>query len=258
LMPIARQDDHNINSPVVEEEDEEEGGNKGGSFLSCGSAFNNTRKRKQSTNSHNSKQQTSWFSFSSLFGFDTGPFASEEVWCFRARSASERETWVRTIQRLVALIRRVEMAPTLVGVGPIDTHYELKHDLGIGRYGTVKLAVARATGNLFAVKVLDRAKFATSPEASMALSMEIRVIKKVTRMHEHPNICKTYHSFADNYLVFLVMEYLGGGSLLERVHRKGHFHEADASNVVFQVASALKELHSSGIVLCDLNPSSLL
>jgi len=88
--------------------------------------------------------------------------------------------------------------------------------------------------------------------------MEIRVIRKVTRMHDHPNICKTYHSFADNILVFLVMEYLGGGSLMERIKRKGHYHEADASNVVFQIASALKELHSSGIVLCDINPTNLL
>jgi len=245
LIPIAR---HADDASWIDEDDN---GN-GGSFLTCG--LGAPPKRKQQAAKSHQQASTGWFSG----WFGGGYNLQEEVWRFRARSEAEREMWVRAIQRIVALIRRVEMTPTLVGVGSIDHHYDIRHDIGTGRFGTVKLAVAKTTGNLFAVKVLDKAKFAVSPDSSMALNMEIRVIKKVTRHHDHPNICKTYHSFGDNLHVYYVMEYLGGGSLQKRIDRRGKYSEKDAAYVVFQIAGALKELHSSGIVLCDINPGNLL
>ena len=261
LIPIARVDDETTtvtrDTTSTDEEDAQ-----GGSCLACGVSSSSGRPSKKikprSSQSQKNSSSSSWLADLFFGGSGKLPSPQEEVWCFRARSASERETWVRAIQRLVALIRRVEMAPTLVGVGSIDYHYELKHDIGAGRFGTVKLAVAKSTGNLFAVKVLNRAKFASSPDTNLALNMEIRIIKRITRQNDHPNICKTYHSFADNFLVFLVMEYLGGGSLQQRIEQRGKYQEREASNVIFQIASALKDLHYTGIVLCDLNPGNLL
>lgn len=281
LLPIQ----HAVETDSDDEDDPRE--RDPNSIFSCGATSSTYSARRRRSSGRRrpstvikvtpSNNTSSWFgSVTDLFKRGAGDLGHEEVWHFRARSAEERETWVRAIHRVVALVKRVDMSPTLIGVGSILDHYTFKQDIGTGRFGTtVKLVEAKfqgSTGSFFAVKVLNLAKKQSSSQLNGTVyttasgmeqsprdifKQELRTLKKIQRV-EHPNICRHFQTFEDNHLVYFVMEYLSGGSLQQRLDGRGPYDEADAADLVFQLAGALKELHSAGIVVCDMNPSNLL
>lgn len=56
---------------------------------------------------------------------------------------------------------------------------------------------------------------------------------------------------------FLVLELLGGGELLERIRRKQHFSETEASRIMRKLVSAVSHMHDVGVVHRDLKPEVL-
>ncbi|KAM6205528.1 ribosomal protein S6 kinase alpha-5 isoform 2-T2 [Sarcoramphus papa] len=57
---------------------------------------------------------------------------------------------------------------------------------------------------------------------------------------------------------FLVMELLKGGELLERIQKKKHFSETEASHIMRRLVSAVSHMHDVGVVHRDLKPENLL
>lgn len=53
---------------------------------------------------------------------------------------------------------------------------------------------------------------------------------------------------------YLVLELLGGGELLERIRRKQHFSETEASRIMRKLVSAVSHMHDVGVVHRDLKP----
>lgn len=53
---------------------------------------------------------------------------------------------------------------------------------------------------------------------------------------------------------YLVLELLSGGELLERIRKKKNFSEAEASNIIRKLASAVEFMHGRGVVHRDLKP----
>ena len=58
--------------------------------------------------------------------------------------------------------------------------------------------------------------------------------------------------------LYLILEYLQGGELFERILEKEHYTEKEARDAVFVFLSALKHMHDRGIVHRDLKPENLL
>lgn len=56
---------------------------------------------------------------------------------------------------------------------------------------------------------------------------------------------------------YLVLELLGGGELLERIRRKQHFSETEASRIMRRLVSAVSHMHDVGVVHRDLKPEVL-
>lgn len=52
----------------------------------------------------------------------------------------------------------------------------------------------------------------------------------------------------------MVLDYLQGGELLERIRKKKSFTEAEASNIMRQIVSAVDYMHHHGVVHRDLKP----
>uniref|UniRef100_A0A3Q2Q5Y1 Ribosomal protein S6 kinase A5 n=1 Tax=Fundulus heteroclitus TaxID=8078 RepID=A0A3Q2Q5Y1_FUNHE len=65
-------------------------------------------------------------------------------------------------------------------------------------------------------------------------------------------------SFFKTLHTFLVLELLGGGELLERIRRKQHFSETEASRIMRKLVSAVSHMHDVGVVHRDLKPENLL
>lgn len=78
------------------------------------------------------------------------------------------------------------------------------------------------------------------------------------RYGQHPNIVKMYSVYEDTGSVYLVMELLRGGELLDRILSIQRMHEIEASLVMRTVLSAVTFLHSHGVVHRDLKPSNIL
>ncbi|XP_052007581.1 ribosomal protein S6 kinase alpha-2 [Xyrauchen texanus] len=125
--------------------------------------------------------------------------------------------------------------------------YELKEDIGIGAYSICKRCVHRITSVEYAVKIIDRAKKDPSEEIEILL-----------RYGQHPNIITLKDVYDDGKFVYLVMELMRGGELLDRILRQKCFSEREASAVLCTITKTVEYLHSQGVVHRDLKPSNIL
>ncbi|KAG5266846.1 hypothetical protein AALO_G00236880 [Alosa alosa] len=125
--------------------------------------------------------------------------------------------------------------------------YELKEDVGIGAYSVCKRCVHRITSVEYAVKIIDKAKKDPSEEIEILL-----------RYGQHPNIITLKDVYDDGKYVYLVMELMRGGELLDRILYQKCFSEREASAVLCTLTKTVEYLHSQGVVHRDLKPSNIL
>ncbi|NXM40449.1 KS6A2 kinase, partial [Gymnorhina tibicen] len=125
--------------------------------------------------------------------------------------------------------------------------YEIKEDIGIGSYSVCKRCVHKATEMEFAVKIIDKSKRDPSEEIEILL-----------RYGQHPNIITLKDVYDDGKFVYLVMELMRGGELLDRILRQKCFSEREASAVLCTITRTVDYLHSQGVVHRDLKPSNIL
>lgn len=92
---------------------------------------------------------------------------------------------------------------------------------------------------------------------SHLLRMEANTQREIAALRQcesHPNIVKLHEVYTDQYHTYLVMELLLGGELLERIKRKKLFGEAEASQLLQSLVSAVSFMHEVGVVHRDLKP----
>eukprot|EP00742_Colponemidia_sp_Colp-10_P002797 GILJ01002991.1.p1 GENE.GILJ01002991.1~~GILJ01002991.1.p1 ORF type:complete len:769 (+),score=114.17 GILJ01002991.1:198-2504(+) len=156
-----------------------------------------------------------------------------------AKTEAEREKWIQALRRATRDV-------------PLHEYYELKEELGRGKFGIVRLAVHKRTHQRFAVKIISKKNMQESEREF--IRTEVAILKLV----RHPNIVKLMDIFENADYLYLVMELMDGGDLLERVRQVKHFSEQDAAYVVYSIASALLYLHSYGITHRDLKPENIM
>ncbi|XP_042336312.1 ribosomal protein S6 kinase alpha-2 isoform X4 [Sceloporus undulatus] len=125
--------------------------------------------------------------------------------------------------------------------------YEIKEDIGVGSYSVCKRCVHKSTEAEFAVKIIDKIKRDPSEEIEILL-----------RYGQHPNIITLKDVYDDGKYVYLVMELMRGGELLDRILRQKCFSEREASAVLCTITKTVDYLHSQGVVHRDLKPSNIL
>jgi serine/threonine-protein kinase len=138
------------------------------------------------------------------------------------------------------------MTPDKIG------RYEIKAELGRGGMATVFQAHDPRFGRDVAIKVLPP-EFLHDPTFRARFEREAQTIAAL----EHPAIVPVYDYGEDNEQPFLVMRYLSGGSLGERL-KQGPLPFTEAVRIVNRVAPALDEAHNQGIIHRDLKPDNIL
>jgi serine/threonine-protein kinase len=131
--------------------------------------------------------------------------------------------------------------------------YEVTELLGRGGFGVVLKAFEPALGRVVAIKVLDP-QLATSASARSRFAREARAAAAV--VHEHVVAIHAVDSW--NKLPYLVMPFVAGQSLQERVDRDGPLGAKEVLRIGIQTASGLAAAHAQGLVHRDVKPSNIL
>ena len=135
----------------------------------------------------------------------------------------------------------------------IAGRYHLTDRLGQGGTATVYRAIDLRLDRPVAVKIVRLAGLADADLAARLLA-EARTVAALT----HPHIVAVYDAGQDGDLVYLVLEYLPGSTLRERLLRQGRQPLAEALTIARDVLQGLAAAHAAGLVHCDLKPENIL
>jgi p90 ribosomal S6 kinase len=83
-------------------------------------------------------------------------------------------------------------------------------------------------------------------------------IEILLRHGQHPNIISLKDTFEDSQHIYLVMELMRGGELLDKILKQKFFSEREARCVMEVITAVAKYLHTNGIVHRDLKPANIL
>jgi len=130
--------------------------------------------------------------------------------------------------------------------------YEIQTPLGTGGMGEVYRARDTRLDRTVAIKVLA-SHLSSSPELKQRMEREARTISSLN----HPHICHLYDIGSQDSADFLVMEYLEGHTLADRL-RAGVIPLPEIYKIGIAVADALAFAHRHGIIHRDLKPGNIM
>jgi serine/threonine protein kinase/Tol biopolymer transport system component len=130
--------------------------------------------------------------------------------------------------------------------------YEVISAIGAGGMGEVYKARDTRLSRTVAIKVLPE-RVAADPERKQRFNREARAIAALN----HPNICVVHDIGEDNGTHYLVMEYVEGETLTQRLE-KGALPLDEAIEYAIEIADALHKAHQQGIVHRDIKPGNIM
>jgi serine/threonine protein kinase len=130
--------------------------------------------------------------------------------------------------------------------------YEIASPIGAGGMGEVYRASDTRLSRDVAIKVLP-AEFARDAQLRARFEREARAISSLN----HPNICMLFDVGTQNDVEYLVMEYLDGEPLTERLAR-GPLAVSEVLRHGIEIADALDKAHRTGIIHRDLKPGNVI
>ena len=131
-------------------------------------------------------------------------------------------------------------------------HFVVLEKLGEGGMGVVYKARDTRLDRLVAIKLLPESRVA-DPDRRARFIQEARAASALN----HPNIVTIYDIAEEGGRHYIVMEFVDGKPLHERIPRKG-MRITDALRVATQIADALTAAHAAGIVHRDLKPGNIM
>ncbi|HEY6065313.1 MAG TPA: protein kinase [Thermoanaerobaculia bacterium] len=130
--------------------------------------------------------------------------------------------------------------------------YELVAPIGAGGMGEVYRAKDTRLDRTVAVKVLP-AHLSSSPDSRQRFEREAKTISQLS----HPHICALYDVGHQDGVEYLVMEYLEGETLADRI-LKGPLEFEQVLERGIEIADALEKAHRQGIIHRDLKPGNVM
>jgi hypothetical protein len=130
--------------------------------------------------------------------------------------------------------------------------YEIQSPLGAGGMGEVYRARDTRLDRTVAIKILPP-HLSDNPEAKQRFDREARTISSLN----HPNICTLHDVGHQDGIDYLVMEYLEGETLADRL-RKGPLPVEQVLKYGIEICEGLEKAHRSGVVHRDLKPGNIM
>jgi serine/threonine protein kinase len=188
-------------------------------------------------------------------GQEQGRDISPEVLC------AGRPELVDELHRRIAQLKALgRQSDTVDGtpVPPVPEGYRLIRRLGGGSYGDVWLAedLDFEPGSRFVALKTIRPRL-KGPEHEALLAALRREAQHLIALR-HPNVVQLYGWERAGDAQFLVLQYVPGGSLEQRLKERGLLGWHDAARYVADVGEGLLEVHARGVLHCDIKPANIL
>mmetsp|Transcript_80209 Transcript_80209/g.146602 ORF Transcript_80209/g.146602 Transcript_80209/m.146602 type:complete len:514 (-) Transcript_80209:103-1644(-) len=140
--------------------------------------------------------------------------------------------------------------PNNAGKNPKD-HFKMDNKpVGVGAFGTVRLAENKNSGQKSAIKTIEWR--AIKDQKAFRNEIEINVLM------DHPNIARLFETFEDSRHVYLAMELCRGGELFDFIIDSSYFNEKHAGIFMEQILRAVHYMHSNCVAHRDLKPENFL
>lgn len=136
--------------------------------------------------------------------------------------------------------------------GIFKDKYKVGEVLGQGSYSVVKLGTRITDGKKVAVKIVSRHKLQREDELS--LRIEVEVLMSLN----HPNIVQALDFFEEEECFYVVLEYIEGGELFDRLIEKAVYTEGEARDLFAVLLRAVKYCHDRDLIHRDIKPENIL
>ncbi len=144
------------------------------------------------------------------------------------------------------------LQPPAASLGTLG-NYDLLEKVGEGSMGTVYRAMHWTTKEIVAIKVMP-SHVARKPLLLKRFELEFRIANRV----HHPNVVRVLEYSGQGPEPFLVMEFVEGASLGERLEAQGRLTEEEALRLTIQVGEGLRCAHDLGLLHRDVKPDNIL
>lgn len=135
-------------------------------------------------------------------------------------------------------------------------NYVLCEKLGEGASGQIYKAKNSNTGDVYAVKVIDRGELGNNSKSIIRLNAEVAIMKYIT----HPNILHLYDFFESDSEHYLITDFCDQGDLESYLKREGLYFldERISVEILKQIANGFQELRKHQILHRDFKLSNIL
>ena len=170
---------------------------------------------------------------------------------FFNNKSKTRKYYTPNLEICIEFVKKIKIA---IGYMKFSDFYDLKEVIGKGKFGVVNLGIHRKTLQQVAVKIINKDSIKTLEDKEL-VRIEIGILK----LCHHPNVVRLLDHLENEDYIFIVMEYIEGGTLGQYFKKKNfNFSERQASSIMSQIASGVKYLHTYGIVHRDLKPDNIM
>ena len=135
----------------------------------------------------------------------------------------------------------------------IDNRYTIVERIGGGGMADVYKAHDKLLDRFVAIKIL-KSDFIDNEDLKNSFRQEALASAKLS----HPNIVNTYDVGEEDTIYYIVMEYIKGETLKDKIEREAPFSPTEAIKISLEIADGLENAHLHGIVHCDVKPHNIL
>ncbi|KAL7246549.1 hypothetical protein ACSBR2_001610 [Camellia fascicularis] len=131
--------------------------------------------------------------------------------------------------------------------------YQIGRTIGEGTFAKVKLAINTDNSQYVAIKIINK-HMVMENNLTYQVQSEIRTMKLL----HHPNIVRIHEVIGTKTKIYIVMEYVSGGQLSDKMSYINRLNERDARKHFQQLIDAVDYCHCRGVYHRDLKPQNLL
>ena len=141
---------------------------------------------------------------------DSTTYYSFEIYC---KNKSKTKTYYTSSEKICKEF--VEKIKEAIGYVKFSDLYEMKEVIGKGKFGVVNLGIHKKTGQQVAIKILNKETIKTVEDKEL-VQIEIGILK----LCHHPNIVRLLDHLENNDFIYIVTEYIEGGTLGQYFKKK--------------------------------------